>query len=209
MRRCNNRRVLLTMRYSLKQTTPPAVEPLTLAEAKLHVRVDSAGEDTLIESYITAARQMAEAYTGRQLITATSTLESDDFPGAFGDINLPRTPLGSVSSVAYVDGAGSTQTLSTDIYEVLDDDVKASVVLKPGKVWPEVQSEKRNAVTITFTAGYGAAASDVPGSVRSALLLIVANLYENRESVITGTNATTLPMGVTALLDTVSVHLPV
>ena len=192
------------MQCYLKQTVPPAAEPLTTAEAKLHLRVDSGTEDLLIGALIETSRRMAEAYTSRQFITATYTLKINDFPGSYGTIPLPRTPLGSVSSIAYVDVNGDTQTLSTDYYESISDDVSACVVLKPGKSWPQVQSDKYHAVTVTFTAGYGSAGSDVPESARSAMLLLIGHLYENRESVITGTISTQLPLGATALLDTVS-----
>jgi uncharacterized phiE125 gp8 family phage protein len=196
------------MRPSLKQTVAPASEPLTLVEAKAHLRVDSSAEDDLITSLIEAARRMAEAYTQRQLVTATYTLTLDDFPDSYGDICLPRTPLGSVSSIAYTDVAGDSQTLATTVYEVIDDDVSASVVLKPGQRWPSVQVDKRHAVVVTFTAGYGSSGSDVPESARAAMLLIVGNLYENREAA-TERSMSSLPMGVKALLDTISVKEPV
>jgi len=194
------------MRYSLKQSTPPATEPVTLNEAKDHLRVENTDEDALISGLVSAAREMAEAYTQRQLITATYTMKINDFPPGEAAIPLPRTPLGSVSAITYIDADGSTQTLGTDVYEVLDDDSEAWVVLKPGQIWPSARFEKYEAVTITFTAGYGAIASSVPAAVRSAMLLIIGNLYENRESVVLGTISSTLPMGVKTLLDTASVR---
>lgn len=196
------------MRYSLNITTPAAAEPLTAAEAKLHCRVDSSVEDDLFDVYIESARRMVEAYTSRSLITKTYTMKIDTFPEGNGDICLPRTPLGSVLSITYVDVNGSTQTLSTDYYDVLSDSVSASVVLKPIKQWPETQFEKRHAVTVTFTAGYGATSASAPQSARSAMLLIVGNLYENREGS-TEKAMATLPMGVTTLLDTISARVPV
>ena len=196
------------MRYTLTQTTAPSIEPITLTEAKAHLRIDSSTEDALISGLIAAARRMAEAYTQRQLITATYTMKMDDFPYGEGVIYIPRTPLGSVTSITYVDANGSTQTLSTDVYEVLKNDVNACAVLKPGQLWPSVRTEKYEAVTVTFTAGYGSATTDIPAAVRSAMYLIIGNLFENREGVVIGTNSSTLPMGVTSLLDTASVRGP-
>lgn len=197
------------MRYSLTQSTPPASEPLTLTEAKTHLRVSGSTEDALITSLISAAREMAEAYTSRQFITATYTMKIEDFPVGEGPISLPRTPLGSVSSVTYLSTTGTSTTLSTDVYEVLSDNTRASIVLKPGQSWPNTRTEQREAVTITFTAGYGAATTDVPESARAAMLLIVGTLFDNRESVVIGTISSTLPLGVNALLDTVSARVPV
>lgn len=197
------------MSYSLEQTVAPTIEPITTAEAKMHLRVDSSAEDTLIDALITTAREMAESHTGRQFITATYELKIDDFPDEGGDIYIPRTPLITLTSIEYVDTSGTTQTLSTTIYDVLSDDTQACVVLKPSKAWPITQSMKRHAVTVTFNAGYGAAASAVPKSAHSAMLLIIGNLFENREAVVTGTIATALPLGVRSLLDSFTARVPV
>lgn len=194
------------MKYSLKQTIAPAAEPLTLKEAKAHLRIDTTHEDEKINGLIQAARIMAESYTQRQLITATYTMKINDFPSGEGAIYLPRTPIGSVSSIQYIDANIDTQTLGTDVYEVLSDDTSASIVLKPGALWPNAQFEKYEAVTITFTAGYGSASTDVPQTVRSAMCLIIGNLFENREEAVIGTISSSLPMGVRTLLDTVSVR---
>jgi len=193
-------------RYSLKQTVAPAIEPVTLDEAKAHLRVDTDDENAYITSLIAASRHMVEAYTQRQLITATFTAKFDDFPTGTASLPVPRTPLGSVSSVTYVDYNGVTQTLSSAIYEVISDDTEAYVVLKPSQVWPTVQSLKRQAVTVTFTAGYGNATTDVPEAARSAILMLVGNLFENREAVATGTIAVKVPFALEALLDSVSVQ---
>ena len=188
----------------LTKTTAPSTEPLTTAEAKTHLRIDTGDEDALIDTLIMTARRMSESYTSRQLLTATYELKCNDFPGGYGVIRLPRTPLGSVTSITYVDTSGASQTLSTDVYEVLSDDVSATVVLKPGQTWPSVQSEKYEAVTVTFTAGYGAA-SDVPASVKNAMKLLIGHLFENREAVNVGNIVTEMPLAVSSLLDTVAV----
>lgn len=167
---------------NLTQSSAPAAEPVTLAEAKLHLKVDAADDNDLITAMIAAARIMAEAYTQRQLITATYTLKMDDFPGGYGIIQLPRTPIGTVTSITYIDTAGDSQTLAATVYEAITSDVSAYIVLKPGQVWPGVQSEKFNAVTVTFTAGYGAASTAVPDAVRVGMLLLIADMYEHREA---------------------------
>lgn len=196
------------MRYSLKKTSGPGAEPITLAEAKAHLRISGTDENDLINGLIQAAREMAETYTKRQLITATYAAKYRDFPDSEGSIQIPRTPLQSVSSITYVDNQGSTQTLSTDVYEVLDDDVEAWIVLKPLQSWPEVQAERKQAVTVTFVAGYGNAGSDVPAAAKSAMLMLLGHLFENRESVAVGTISGKMPLATEILLDSIRVKEP-
>ena len=196
------------MNYTLQQTVAPDKEPLTLSEAKTHLRIDGTEEDALISGLISTARMMAEAYTSRAMIQSTFEMKLRDFPGGGGSIMLPRTPLVSVSSVEYYDAAGTQQTLATSNYEALSNDTTAMVSLLPTKTWPETQSDRRLPVTVTFIAGYGTESTSVPQSVRSAMLMAIGHLFENREAVVTGTIATQLPMAVEALLDTVTVRPP-
>jgi len=195
------------MRYSLKKTSGPGSEPITLAEAKAHLRISGTDENDLINGLIQAAREMAETYTKRQLITSTYTAKYRDFPDAEGSIHVPRTPLQSVTSITYIDNQGAEQTLSTDVYEVLDDDTEAWIVLKPLQSWPEVQAEKKQAVTVTFVAGYGNSGSSVPAAARSAILMLIGHLFENRESVAAG-SFNKLPLATEILLDSISVKEP-
>lgn len=187
----------------LTQTSAPATEPVTRAEAKLHLKVDFTDDDDLIDGLIAGARQMAEAYTQRQFITATYTQTYSDFPGGYGIIQLERTPLDSISSITYYDTNGTQQTLSTDVYESVSNDTCAFVVLKPGQTWPSVQSDKYEAVTVAYTAGYGAATTDVPATARNGILRLVADMYHNRGDEDINTHQTAM-----ALLDTVSVRRP-
>jgi uncharacterized phiE125 gp8 family phage protein len=180
----------------LTQTVAPAKEPITVPQAKTHLRVDTDDENSLISSLIVTARRMAEAYTSRQLITATYTLDMNDFPYGYGVIWLPRTPLGAVSGITYVDTAGDTQTLATTVYEAISNDTTAKIVLKPAQDWPSVQSDKYNAATVTFTAGYGSDPADVPETVQSGMLILIGELFENRDVQIKDNQM------ISALLDT-------
>lgn len=182
---------------SLVQTVAPTVEPITLDEAKLHLRVDDPSEDALIESLITAAREQAEEFTRRQLCTATWRMKLDWFPcdpNEFGrsEIVLPKPPLQSVTSITYVDADGATQTLSSSLYTVDTSSEPARLVPAYGEVWPTPRSQA-DSVTVTFVAGYGAA-SAVPASVKAAMKLLIGHLYENRQSVVTGTITASLPV---------------
>lgn len=160
-------------------TTPPASEPLTLEETKLHLRVEHSADDTLINTLIQAAREVAEDLTWRAVVTQTITLVLDGFPSD-GIIELPRPPLIQVDSVQYVDTNGETQTLTADSdYQVDAYSEPARIVPAYNQTWPSTRPIA-NAVTVVYQAGYGAAA-DVPRKIRQAMLLIVGEWYTHRE----------------------------
>ena len=161
---------------AINQSVAPAAEVLSTAEAKSHLKVTSSDEDTLIDSYVAAARVWCETFTGRQFVTATWELVLDRFPG--DEILIPWAPLQSVSSIAYTDANGDAQTVATSVYTVDTKSVPGQVYLAYGQSWPSTQAI-RNAVTVTFVAGYGAA-SAVPENIRTAVRLLVGHYYEHR-----------------------------
>lgn len=180
---------------SYKLITGPLTEPVSLAEAKLHLKIDSdTTDDNLISLLITAAREQAEMYTRRAFIAQTWELQEDCFEG--GEILLEKTPVQSVTSIKYYDTNGVEQTLSTSVYGLNQADEPNEVYLKYGMVWPVVRGEE-NDVKIRFVAGY----STVPASVKAAMLLIIGHLYENREDVVVGRQVNDLPKGSKYLLD--------
>lgn len=169
------------MLYGLVQTVAPASEPVTLAEAKAWLRLEIPDDDDLVAALITAAREYAETVTGRALVSQTWRLTLDAFPADGGGIILPLPPLQSVSSVVYVDGNGDSQTLATTEYAVDTQRQPGWIVPAYGKIWPVTRGQA-NAVQITFVAGYGTA-SAVPVAIKTAIKLLLANWYENREMV--------------------------
>lgn len=163
-----------------KVTTQPAIEPITLAEAKLHLRVDSdiTAEDSLIAGLIKSARQYCESYQNRALITQTITAKMNDFP-CRDEFDLPMPELVSVTSIKYIDSNGVQQTLSTDVYSVDTFATPGRVVLNYNQSWPSVRGDY-NSVEVVYVAGYGDE-EDVPQVTKQAMLLIIGHLYENRE----------------------------
>jgi len=173
----------------------PAVEVVSLAEAKQHLRVDVTDDDSLIAIYAASAREFSETYLRRALITQTWDFFLEAFP-AGAEIKIPLPPLQSIDAIRYLDEAGVERILDSGFYTV---DAPAGPDADCGRVrfnyghpWPSTFKDRR-AVRITAVCGYGSAPSDVPSAIRAGVLLLTANLYENRQDVVTGTIATEIP----------------
>jgi len=177
-----------------KVITAVANEPVSLVEAKAHLRIVVTDDDTLITAQISAAREFAEHYTGRSLAPQTLELALDAFPS--DAIELIGLPVTSITSIKYIDMNGVEQTLATTFYSLNDYGLTASVELAANKEWPETQSVA-NAVKVRYAAGY----AEAPKTVKAAMLLLIGHLYENRQEG-TAFKVEQLPMGVKALLNT-------
>lgn len=159
-----------------KIITPPTVEPVTLAEAKLHQRIDVSEDDALVSMWITAIREHAEHLTGMTLAPTRFGLYLDEFPA--DGIELPGGPVTSVVSVQYADSAGVLQTLDSGDY-ALDDAQEPSWILPAyGVTWPSTQ-DVANAVRVTYDAGFSA--SNVPAPIKAYILAALGTCYANRE----------------------------
>lgn len=191
---------------ALNLVTGPALEPLTLAEAKAQCRIssDQTEEDGLLHSLIASAREQAETFTHRPLISQTWSLTLDSF-GCSDVLWLPLPPVTTVSSIAYLDTAGVSQTWGSSNYRT---DLpsgpyahKARITPAYGVSWPQTYPVT-NAVTVTFVAGYGTAPESVPSSILHAMKLLVAHWFHNREAISlgVGVGAVTVPMAVESLL---------
>lgn len=165
---------------SRKLITAPAAEPVTLATAKLHLRVTTTSDDALITALISSAREECENEIRRALISQTWEKYLDKFPAG---IELFYPPFISLTSVTYIDENQATQTLAGTEYTVDDKQEPAWIVPAYGKSWPTTLAVI-NAVTIKFVCGYGAADTDVPKAIKNWLLLRIADLYINRSSVV-------------------------
>ena len=162
-----------------KRTVDASTEPVTLAEAKRHLREDlvNTDNDTDISAAIKAARHACEERLQRTLITTTWQLTLDAFPEA---IYLPMARIIAVSALQYYDADGALQTLSGADYLVDTASEPGYIVPGYGLSWPATQ-DRINAVVVTYTAGYGAAASDVPAPIKQWIKLALGDLYEIRK----------------------------
>lgn len=172
----------LTRNRLLSRVTAPSTEPVTLAEAKLYLRVDNTNEDTLITDLITAARMLAESWLGRSLISQTWKIAFDTaIPFQLG---LPMGPVVSVASVVIVNQDSSTVTVDSSTYWL--NAAKNALVLNSALSGFRIE--------ITYNTGYGDATA-VPKPVKQGLLAHIASMYDARGD----TSDATLPEQVMGL----------
>ena len=178
----------------------PAIEPVTLARAKEHLRVDHSFDDAMISAMISGSRRFAEKFMGRAIITQTWELVIDSFPD--NEIEIPLPPLQSVESIKYDDAGGLETTLSPSAYTVDNVSEPGWVVPIPSG-WPSNLFNGINAVRIRYVAGFTPSANspvdladNVPASIKSAILLHVGSLYAQRESFVVGTTVVDVPQSV-------------
>lgn len=188
---------------ALKRTVHPTALPVSVADVKKHCRAEHDLEDGLIEQYAKAATEYVEAHHRRQLLTATWQLKLDNWPCAneanpWGAIIVPRPPLQSVSGITYLDSAGDSQTWGSSNYTVDTSSMPGRIIPAYGVSYPTTRAVP-SAITVTYVAGYTSAAL-VPAMTRTAIAMLAANWYENREPVVTGTIATKVPMHIDILL---------
>lgn len=165
--------------YFYEVTVAPAASPIELAELKIQTKIDwddTAHDDWLNDFIISPVVKFAEKYTGRSFITRTFKTTRDYF---LGFIMLKRAPFDSLLTFKYI----NTDDTSTDVpsanYYVIKK-TYGEVLLTPNQSYPTDLTEKLNGIEITFTAGYGAAKTDVPPDLTKALLQHATFFYQNR-----------------------------
>lgn len=167
-----------------RRTAAPAVEPVTLAEALVHLRADADGgeNDAYITGLVQVARVAAEDRLERSLVSTPWLLQLPAFPAAGEAIALRMAPVIAVQSVQYLDTAGVLQPLDTDQYQ-LDPSAEPGLIAEAtAATWPATKPGATNAVRVAFTAGYGTAAADVPMPIRHWILLAVGEMYALRSA---------------------------
>ncbi len=184
----------------LSLVTAPTVPPLDLDDVKTHLKVDVDDDDELIVSWIQAARGHVETFTHRAVPLQTWDYALDCVPYD-GVIWLPKPPVVSVTSLSYVDTAGVTQTWASSNYRT---DLPTGPQAGRGRIttayavpWPTVRSVT-GALTVRFVCGYAPTA--VPDEIKAAMRLLIGHWYEQREAVIVGTSAMSIPQAVDSLL---------
>ena len=190
---------LLFRPLRLTRVSAPAVEPVTLTEAKKHLGLLDDSDDGYVTDLLAVARENMESDTRRVFISQQWDLFLEWFPAAEAAIELPTPPLISVDSITYVDEAGTTQTMPVADYEVDTATEPGRVRPVPNVDWPTTQLDRMIAVTVRFTAGYGAAASDVPAGIKHAMKLFIGHYFENRE-LTSPTRITRIPEAVDCLV---------
>lgn len=181
----------------LNRTSDAGSEPISTDEAKTHLRVTHSDDDAYIDALIAAARVSAENFCSRAFINQTwvSTFSEIDNER----LRLPRPPLVSITSVQYRDGDGTLQTASSSTYE-------ANTDAQPGVVKfdtiPAYDASYENPLRVTYVAGYGANASDVPAAITHAIKLLVGHFYNHRSSIVNARefDPEEMPHGVKHLL---------
>ncbi len=192
------------MRYrSLKRAAQPVVEPVSLSDAKTHLRVDTESDDDQILALITAAREWCENYTQRTFIHTQWTMTFDTFPW---EIELPRPPVAVASgntatTITYAMETGGTATLATSEYRVDRTSEPGVIRTVYAGTWPSHLLD-RNSISVTWWGGYGEDGTKVPKVVRAAILMLVAYWYERRLAA-DQVAATAVPFGVSSMLDSI------
>ena len=182
--------------YPLTVTTPPVTEPVSLADARAHLRVDTKADDALVSAAITAARAYAEDYTHRKLITQTVEIRADGFPAAF---RLPVAPVITITSIKYIDTTGTLITLAADQYKLVQSTTPPLIVPAYSVTWPTTRAEM-DAIGIILSVGYGAVSDDVPPTIIEAIKLLLGHFYTNRVDEVTGTIVSKLTLNADKLL---------
>ena len=187
------------MKGILKLKTAPATEPVTQAEAKAYLRIESSvtDDDTFIDSLISAARRWVENITGNRLVTQTWYWYLDEFP-AEDMLEIPIGPVTALVSIKYTDSAGVQATMSAGDYETDFNSLPpnpARVLLADSKSWPAVDLKEVNGVELELTVGYGT----IPEEFKLAIKMMVEHWYEHRGP-ITELKLEEAPMTVQMLL---------
>ena len=192
------------MKTQIVTATSSGQVSLPLEDIKNHLRlpIGETDEDDLLNGLRDAAQEYVENHTNRKLLTQTWSVYFDDWPS--GDsFEMPYPPLQSIptTGVVYTNSTQDSTTWSSTNWA-------ADSVSEPGRLvrdyeqqaWPTTATlHNNNPIAISFICGY-TTASNIPRSIRQAMLLIVGHFYENREETIVGQPITRVPMAVNSLL---------
>ncbi|MEX0859719.1 MAG: head-tail connector protein [Cucumibacter sp.] len=176
----------------------PATEPISLADAKAYLRVDSGDEDNLISTLIAAGRVHLEAITRRAMIDQNWRVILDAWPQG-DEVSLPLGPFRALLAVRIFDEAGAATELPLAQFLPETGSAPGRIVL-PGTVAGTPLARERLAVEIDFTAGYGEDPGDVPAGLKQALMSLVAHWFEHREAVLMAGSGAIVPASFDQLI---------
>ncbi|RUP11117.1 head-tail connector protein [Hyphomicrobium sp.] len=183
---------------SLVMTIPPAVEPVSVADAKAHMRIDGDDEDVLIASLLLTSRLHIEVALSLALITQSWTITLDRWPPG-RDVELPLTPLRSIDEVRVKNAARIANAIPREGYLV-------DLAARPARlVWnnmvPPAPHVRTNGIEIDMTAGFGSTGDSVPAPLKHAILMLTAHWYEHRDPGEIGSDDARIPDAVSALIN--------
>lgn len=176
------------------RTADPTERLISAAEAKQWARIDTATEDALIDSLILSVEAEVENMTGRPLLTQTWRLETRA-PRHRDFLALPKAPVQSISSITYYDPADVQQSLTVGDFDVIGDPDRAYLRPRDGVSWPSTYN-RPDALSVTYVAGYGSAAADVPAGIRTAAEVLFHHFYD----ALRAGEEKAVPQGVSLLL---------
>lgn len=174
----------------------PAVGLVDLATLKKHARVDDNADDALLDLYLSAAVGRVDGFSGilgRCLINQDWKVKADQWQRRF----LLPFPSVTAAEITYADTDDVSQTMSADNFELIEDHAGTEIVFGPDVDFPGLSTARQMPITVTFTAGYGAAADDVPWPIRVAVMQMAATWYDQREIIGQGVE---LPLTAASLL---------
>jgi uncharacterized phiE125 gp8 family phage protein len=180
---------------ALTRSVAPTVEPVSLALAKQHLRVDHNDENELIAEYIASATAWVESYLERSLLRQTWQLVFDGFPCDGENIEMRRPPTLDLLTFTYYDVNDDEQDVDVDSFTTMFNVDCGLIGLNAGYAWPVV-SDRPGPVRISYRAGYGTDASSVPADIRRAVRTMVEHQYRTRGPVAVGTIASQMPFSV-------------
>lgn len=175
-------------------TTPPTVEPVSLTEAKAHLRVTHSDDDTYISTLINSARSTVEQFCGAALLQQSWSVFCDAWPTQ-GIFNLPLNPIMSITDLLIYGEDDVAATLDPAHYFLDSASKPCRLILRGGRSVP-TPGRRANGIEIKLIAGFGAGASAVPNQIKQALLIIIADWYASRGDV----DAGDLPLSARSLL---------
>jgi len=189
----------LPLQHRIQLVTAPTAQPIDIADAKAHLRVEHSDDDVLIDNLIKTAIAFVDVKgaLGKAMISQTWREWYAPNPT---QIVVSLGPVQSVSAIKYYDANNTLQTDTLSNYLVLGTSTRTTVKPKSGYNWP-TSFVRDDAIAIEYVIGYGSSQTDVPATIKQALLMLVSHYYENRENELIGTISKTMPFGFEDLIN--------